>query len=95
MGGSSYIAVCVVALLLAVLAQSQVGMAVTCAPTQLAPCATAISSASPPSKLCCTKIKQQRPCLCKYIKNPSLRNYVTSPNAKKVARICRVPIPKC
>ncbi|MFS8023649.1 putative bifunctional inhibitor/plant lipid transfer protein/seed storage helical [Helianthus anomalus] len=82
-------------LVLLVLAQSHVSMAVTCAPTQLAPCASAISSSSPPSTLCCTKLQQQKPCLCKYIKNPSLRNYVTSPNAKKVARICRVAVPKC
>ncbi|KAK1412363.1 hypothetical protein QVD17_33552 [Tagetes erecta] len=88
-------AVCVATLVLLVLAELHVSMAVTCAPTQLAPCASAFSAASPPSKLCCTKLKQQKPCLCKYIKNPSLRNYVNSPNAKKIARICRVAIPKC
>ncbi|KAI3735870.1 hypothetical protein L6452_15392 [Arctium lappa] len=97
MTATSYTAVraTTIAVLLLLLAESHVTMAVTCAPTQLAPCAKAISSSSPPSKLCCTRIKQQRPCLCKYIKNPSLRGYVTSPNAKKVAKICRVPIPRC
>ncbi|KAK9065268.1 hypothetical protein SSX86_016651 [Deinandra increscens subsp. villosa] len=88
-------AVCAATLVLLVLATSHVSMAVTCNPTQLAPCASAFSSSSPPSKLCCSKLKQQKPCLCKYIKNPSLRSYVTSPNAKKVARTCRVAVPKC
>ncbi|KAL4578858.1 hypothetical protein LXL04_014989 [Taraxacum kok-saghyz] len=95
MAGSSYISICGIALLVMVLAQSEVGVAVTCNPTQLAPCAAAISSSASPSRLCCTKIKQQRPCLCTYIRNPSLRNYVTSPNAKKVARICKVSVPRC
>ncbi|KAI7749610.1 hypothetical protein M8C21_030123 [Ambrosia artemisiifolia] len=90
-----HIALYAATLVLLVLAYSHVSMAVTCAPAQLAPCASAISSSSPPSKLCCTKLTQQKPCLCKYIKNPSLRSYVTSPNAKKVARICRVAVPKC
>ncbi|KAI3818851.1 hypothetical protein L1987_12672 [Smallanthus sonchifolius] len=90
-----HIAVYAVTLVLLVLAESHVSMAVTCSPVQLAPCASAISTSSPPSKACCRKLTQQKPCLCQYIKNPSLRNYVTSPNAKKVARICRVAIPKC
>ncbi|KAL8229571.1 hypothetical protein R6Q57_014471 [Mikania cordata] len=89
------IAVCAATMVLLVLATSHVSMAVTCNVIQLAPCAAAFSSTSPPSKACCAKLKEQKPCLCKYIKNPSLRNYVNSPKAKKVAKVCMVAIPKC
>ncbi|KAJ9550324.1 hypothetical protein OSB04_014369 [Centaurea solstitialis] len=95
MRSTTYTTICALAILAMILAGTQVATAVTCQATQLAPCASAISSSSPPSKQCCIKIKEQRPCLCQYIKNPSLRGYVTSPNAKKVAKTCGVPIPKC
>ncbi|KVI04649.1 non-specific lipid-transfer protein 2-like [Cynara cardunculus var. scolymus] len=95
MRSAKHIALCAAALLVMLLAGSQVTRAVTCMATELAPCAPAISSSSPPSELCCSKIKEQQPCLCGYLKNPSLRGYVTSPNAKKVATTCGVPVPKC
>ncbi|XP_054787584.1 non-specific lipid-transfer protein 2-like [Prosopis cineraria] len=69
--------------------------AVTCSPVALSPCMGAISSSSPPSSECCQKLKEQKPCLCGYLKNPSLRQYVNSPGAKKVASSCGVPIPSC
>ncbi|KAI3735895.1 hypothetical protein L6452_15418 [Arctium lappa] len=95
MRSATHIALCAAALLVMLLAGSQVTTAVTCTATELAPCASAIFSSSPPSQQCCSKIKEQRPCLCQYLKNPSLRGYVSSPNAKKVATTCGVPIPKC
>ncbi|KAM7475346.1 hypothetical protein LguiB_022589 [Lonicera macranthoides] len=70
-----------------------VSVAVTCSPTELAPCASAITTSSPPSKLCCRKINQQKPCLCQYLKNPNLKKFVSSPNARKVSRTCGVPFP--
>ncbi|KAG7021625.1 hypothetical protein SDJN02_15351, partial [Cucurbita argyrosperma subsp. argyrosperma] len=69
--------------------------AVTCNPMQMSPCISAIISSTPPSKLCCAKIKEQKPCLCDYLKNPSLRNFVDSPNARKVANDCGTPFPTC
>ena len=69
--------------------------AVTCSPLTLSPCAGAISSSSPPSSLCCQRLKEQQPCLCGYLRNPSLRQYVNSPGAKKVASACGVPTPSC
>ncbi|CAL5372647.1 unnamed protein product [Camellia sinensis] len=36
----------------------------TCNPTELSSCVGAITSNTPPSKLCCSKIKEQKPCLC-------------------------------
>ncbi|XP_009357787.2 non-specific lipid-transfer protein 2-like [Pyrus x bretschneideri] len=69
--------------------------AVTCSPVELSPCMGPIRSGSAPSGTCCQKLREQRPCLCGYIKNPALRTYVTSPNARKLASACGVPIPQC
>ncbi|XP_062158575.1 non-specific lipid-transfer protein 2-like [Alnus glutinosa] len=90
---ASYIAVC--ALLLLLLARAQITVAVTCNPTQLSPCVSAITSSSAPSTVCCGKIKEQKPCLCQYLKNPNLKKFVNSPNARKVANTCGTPFPKC
>ncbi|GAA0169322.1 hypothetical protein LIER_23838 [Lithospermum erythrorhizon] len=72
-----------------------ISKAVTCDVTQLSPCLGAITSSSTPSSLCCTRIQNQKPCLCRYLKNPFLSQYVNSPGAKKVASYCRVPYPNC
>ncbi|KAK4284172.1 hypothetical protein QN277_001040 [Acacia crassicarpa] len=69
--------------------------AVTCSPVALSPCMGAISSSSPPSSQCCQKLKEQKPCLCGYIKNPSFKQYVSSPGGKKVISSCGIPIPTC
>lgn len=69
--------------------------AVTCSPVQLSPCASAITTSRPPSGLCCQRIRQQKPCLCGYMKNPTLRKFVDNPNARKVANQCKVPFSKC
>ncbi|KAL8141849.1 hypothetical protein V2J09_014881 [Rumex salicifolius] len=58
---------------------------VTCSPIQLSPCAAAITSGSPPSRVCCQRIQQQKPCLCGYLKNPNLKKFVDTPNARKVS----------
>ncbi|WZY83998.1 hypothetical protein YC2023_030382 [Brassica napus] len=68
--------------------------AVTCSPMQLSPCAAAITSSSPPSALCCAKLKEQKPCICGYMRNPSLRRYISSPNARKVSNTCKFPMPR-
>ncbi|KAI3407869.1 AAI domain-containing protein [Psidium guajava] len=85
----------VCSLLLLLLAEAQITMAVNCKPTELSSCANSIVSSTPPSGLCCTKIKEQKPCLCQYLKNPSLKKFVNSPNARKVASTCGTPFPKC
>ncbi|KAI3714379.1 hypothetical protein L1987_72979 [Smallanthus sonchifolius] len=70
--------------------------ATNCNPIQLSPCATAIlSAATTPSETCCGKIKEQRPCLCNYIKNPTLQKFINTPNARKVAATCGTPFPTC
>ncbi|KAK4479900.1 hypothetical protein RD792_015444 [Penstemon davidsonii] len=69
--------------------------AITCNPVQLSPCANAITSSTKPSDTCCARIKQQRPCLCGYMKNPYLQKFINSPGAKKVANSCQTPFPNC
>ncbi|RDX97152.1 hypothetical protein CR513_20108, partial [Mucuna pruriens] len=68
---------------------------VTCSPVELSPCLGAITSSSPPTSTCCQKVREQRPCLCGYLKNPSLRQYVNSPGSRRVASSCGVPFPNC
>ena len=69
--------------------------AVTCSPTELSSCLQAITTSSPPSATCCSKLKEQRPCLCGYLKDPNLSQYFNSPNARKVATTCGVSTPNC
>ncbi|XP_050235596.1 non-specific lipid-transfer protein 2-like [Mercurialis annua] len=91
---SSYVAVCTLLVLL--LAEAQVTMAaVPCNPTQLSSCVNAITSNTKPSALCCSKIKEQKPCLCTYLKNPNLGKFINTPNARRVASTCGTPYPKC
>ncbi|KAJ4796794.1 Protease inhibitor/seed storage/lipid transfer family protein [Rhynchospora pubera] len=70
-------------------------VSLTCKPTELAPCAAAILYSLPPSDACCSKLKEQKPCLCQYQKDPSLHGYVNSKNSKKVGTACGVPAPSC
>ncbi|XP_010110085.2 non-specific lipid-transfer protein 2 [Morus notabilis] len=92
---ATHIAAVFCTLLVVLLAKSQVSMAVTCSPVQLSACVSAITTSSPPTQLCCTKIKEQKPCLCQYLKNPNLKKFVDSPNARRVANTCKTPFPKC
>ncbi|GKV16738.1 hypothetical protein SLE2022_188770 [Rubroshorea leprosula] len=92
----SLVAVAVtLAVVLLVASESQRAEAVTCNPTELSPCLSAITSGSPPSDACCGKLREQKPCLCGYLKNPNLKPFVNSPNARKVANTCGVPYPQC
>ncbi|XP_022143278.1 non-specific lipid-transfer protein 2-like [Momordica charantia] len=81
--------------IMALLTGAHVAEAVTCSPLQLSSCAGAISSSTRPSASCCSKLREQRPCLCGYLKNPNLRPYVQSPGAKTVASACGVAFPSC
>nr|GLL21520.1 non-specific lipid-transfer protein 2 [Ipomoea trifida] len=60
-----------------------------CDVQQLSPCLSAITSNTKPSQLCCHSLIQQKPCFCQYLKNPTLKNYVNSPAAKKAAKTCK------
>ncbi|GAY47607.1 AAI domain-containing protein [Citrus sinensis] len=90
----SYAAICIVFVLLLSEAELSMG-AMTCNPLELSPCASAITGANAPSAICCSKLKEQRICLCQYMKDPNLRKFVNSPNARKVATVCGSPFPRC
>ncbi|KAL1553608.1 non-specific lipid-transfer protein 2-like [Salvia divinorum] len=83
------------ALAMLVLSQVEVSTAVTCNPLQLSPCAAAITSSGKPTAACCAKLKEQRPCLCQYMRNPNLQKFIKSPGAKRVSSACGIPYPKC
>lgn len=89
--------VVVVVLVVVVVVSSDIEMAeaVTCSPVELSPCLGPITTSSPPTSICCQKVREQRPCFCGYLKNPSLRQYVYSPGARRVASSCGVPFRTC
>ncbi|GER44427.1 lipid-transfer protein [Striga asiatica] len=62
---------------------------------ELSPCASAITSTSKPSSACCDKLKEQKTCLCQYLKNPVLQKFIRSEGAKRVAATCKTPYPQC
>ncbi|KAH0688843.1 hypothetical protein KY285_015994 [Solanum tuberosum] len=93
--GSSIFAIFFVMTLVILLGELFVAKAVTCNVSELSPCADAILKGTPASPTCCAKLKEQIPCLCGYIKDPKLKPYIDSPNAKKVSQTCGVPFPKC
>uniref|UniRef100_A0A803M496 Bifunctional inhibitor/plant lipid transfer protein/seed storage helical domain-containing protein n=1 Tax=Chenopodium quinoa TaxID=63459 RepID=A0A803M496_CHEQI len=78
-----------VAVLLAVTPATE---AVTCSPVELTPCAPVIMYNQAPSSACCAKLQEQKPCLCGYAKNPSLKSYIDSPGAKRMASTCKVNV---
>ncbi|KAI3462562.1 hypothetical protein Pfo_019225 [Paulownia fortunei] len=84
-----------VAMVVVLVAEVHETEAVNCSPLELSPCLGAITGSQNPSPQCCSKLKEQVPCFCGYINNPTLRPYIESPNAKKVASICGVATPKC
>ncbi|KAK8940364.1 hypothetical protein KSP40_PGU017007 [Platanthera guangdongensis] len=65
----------------------------SCSVTDLIPCSRAIFNGDTPTSACCAKLKQQQPCFCEYLRNPNLRGYINSPNAKQVSSYCKVPFP--
>ncbi|KAF9594074.1 hypothetical protein IFM89_027283 [Coptis chinensis] len=78
-----------------VLSVANVSMAQTCNIYDLQPCLNAFTSGTFPSPLCCTRLKRQRPCLCQYKRNPSLRKYANSRNTRLILSRCGVPYPNC
>ncbi|KAL3845929.1 hypothetical protein ACJIZ3_003332 [Penstemon smallii] len=85
----------VVALVVVLVAEVKDAAAANCTPTELSSCAAALITVGTPSRVCCVKLKEQQPCFCSYIKNPSFKAYVDSPIAKKIAAACGVAIPNC
>nr|GLL21537.1 non-specific lipid-transfer protein 2 [Ipomoea trifida] len=81
-----------VTVVVVVLAEAQFSWA-ACDVNQLSPCLSAFTANAPPSTLCCQRLKQQKPCFCQYLKDPTLKQYLSA--GKKVATACKVSFPKC
>ncbi|ESQ27794.1 hypothetical protein EUTSA_v10019361mg [Eutrema salsugineum] len=82
-------------LFLIVAQENRVAAVETCDPTQLSPCVDAIQRGSTPTRLCCTRVKKQKHCVCQYLKNPTFKSFINSPKARKIATYCGCPYPKC
>ncbi|KAF5750167.1 non-specific lipid-transfer protein AKCS9-like [Tripterygium wilfordii] len=65
-----------------------------CNPRELRPCTWAIMSLTAPSSKCCVKVREQRTCLCEYLRQPHLWPFFNSPNTRLVASSCGVPFPR-
>ncbi|TVU35465.1 hypothetical protein EJB05_17356, partial [Eragrostis curvula] len=65
-----------------------------CDPLALRPCAPVVWG-DKPSAACCAKLREQKPCLCKYRKNAYLSRYINSPDGMKVAAACRLRGLRC
>ncbi|KAG5527972.1 hypothetical protein RHGRI_028786 [Rhododendron griersonianum] len=93
--GSCASLLCALVVVLVVLAEARVTEAVTCNPMELSACQGSFTSSQPPAAGCCSKLREQQPCFCGYKNNPSLSQYVNSPNARRVASACGVSYPNC
>jgi hypothetical protein len=60
-----------------------------CDPVALRPC-TPVIWGQAPSAACCAKLREQKPCLCKY-----LSKYINSPEAMKVVAACGLKGLRC
>ncbi|OAY57106.1 hypothetical protein MANES_02G070900v8 [Manihot esculenta] len=94
MNNMSYFYLCMVVIQM-VSMEAQVGSAVTCSPSEVTVCLPAVAMSKPPSAACCRKSREQRPCLCGYLKNPNLKQFISSLGDRRVARVCGVPYPTC
>ncbi|OEL33786.1 hypothetical protein BAE44_0005195 [Dichanthelium oligosanthes] len=75
--------------------RSRIGPPPKCDPLALRPCAPAVIYGARPSGECCAKLREQKPCLCRYIKNPDLGRYINSPEGRRIAAVCRVRRLRC
>ncbi|TYI29188.1 hypothetical protein ES332_A05G299100v1 [Gossypium tomentosum] len=69
--------------------------AVTCNPIELSPCLAAVMSSTPPSETCCSRLREQTPCFCGYLNDPSLRQFADNPIIRTVGNACGVAYPQC
>lgn len=63
-----------------------------CNALELRPCQHAVQSNSAPSATCCSRLNDQKSCLCGYLRNPILKPYINSPGSRRVAQECGVEV---
>ncbi|KAL0332459.1 UNVERIFIED_CONTAM: putative non-specific lipid-transfer protein AKCS9 [Sesamum calycinum] len=94
--GSSVAVWCAVAVVVVLWAEVPVAAARLCSLEELSVCMEAVTGSEPPTSTCCSKLAEQEPCLCEYLKvDPNLKQYVNSPAVEKVAAACNIHIPTC
>ena len=92
----SFVALCAMALVVMLFSgETRTAEAVTCNFMELSPCLDAIMSSRPPSDICCSRLREQTPCLCGYLADPSLIQFFNDPNTIRVASSCGVAYPQC
>ncbi|MBA0605443.1 hypothetical protein Goshw_015492 [Gossypium schwendimanii] len=92
----SFLSLCVVGLVVVLFSgETRTAEAVTCDLSELSPCLAAITSSKPPSSTCCSKLTEQKPCFCQYLRNPTMKQFVDTPKAKRIATTCSVEYPQC
>ena len=88
-----------VALLVALLlvAAAGAGGAATqqCDASGLAVCAPAIIGGAAPTAACCSGLRAQQGCFCRYARNPAYSRYINSPAARGALTACGIAIPRC
>jgi hypothetical protein len=83
-----------VALALAVVvATSAGGVSANCNIEQLAICKAAVIGGAKPTVTCCSTLRAQEACLCKYQKDPKYGKYINP--ARKMITSCGMAIPNC
>jgi hypothetical protein len=82
--------------MLVVLAMVAGMAAADCNIAQLAVCKAAVMEGLKPTAACCSNLRAQEGCLCKYQKDPKFGKYVNNPNnARKMVTSCGMAIPNC
>lgn len=66
-----------------------------CDITELRPCLPAVTSPAQPTEICCSKLKSQTQCFCKYLKDPAFSHFATPEVTQKLTTACGIKIPKC
>uniref|UniRef100_A0ACD5U545 Uncharacterized protein n=1 Tax=Avena sativa TaxID=4498 RepID=A0ACD5U545_AVESA len=66
-----------------------------CDAGELISCAPAIIGGTTPTETCCSNLKAQEGCFCKYAKDPAFSSYINSPNARKTLASCGITLPNC
>ncbi|XWS23483.1 hypothetical protein CRYUN_Cryun28dG0017600 [Craigia yunnanensis] len=89
----SFVAIRAVALVVMLFSgDTRTAEAVTCSPMELIPCFDAIISSTPPSDTCCSKLKEQIPCLCGYLNDPTLKRFLTIPTLQGLLALVELHI---
>ncbi|KAF5737735.1 non-specific lipid-transfer protein 2-like [Tripterygium wilfordii] len=66
-----------------------------CNPLSMSDCGGAILFGGPPTKRCCIELNSQGKCLCEYLRDPTLKQYINNPNSKRISTECGVATPVC